>query len=59
MSKTFIPKLVMLLHLVCKYITQYRRTIEKFLPEGGADALDGIMTACEIFMALVPNNTGS
>lgn len=58
-SRTYIPALVGLLHAVCKYIARYRTTIETFLPEGGADALSAIVAACEVFMALVPDNTGA
>jgi len=54
-SKTFIPTLVLLLHKVCTYIVKYRETITRFLPEGGDAALSGIVTACEVFMALVPD----
>lgn len=53
--RTYIPKLVAVLHFTCKYIAKYRETITKFLPEGGDAALTGIITACEVFMALVPN----
>jgi hypothetical protein len=55
-AKTYIPTLVAILHTVCQYIVKYKMTIVKFLPEGGDAALDGIVTACDIFMALVPDN---
>jgi hypothetical protein len=57
MAKTFIPTLVHILHEACVYIARYKSTLVKFLPEGGDAALEGIVTACEIFMALVPDNT--
>lgn len=58
-SRTYIPTLVRILRSACIYITRYRDVIVKFLPEGGDAALDGIITACDVFMALVPDNTGS
>jgi hypothetical protein len=52
--RTYIPTLVSILHQVCRYIVKYKETIVQFLPEGGEAALDGIVTACNVFMALVP-----
>lgn len=56
-SKTYIPALVFILHKACVYIARYQHTLEEFLPEGGKAALDGIVLACDVFMALVPDNT--
>jgi hypothetical protein len=53
MAKTYIPTLVRILRRVCIYITKYRQTIEEYTPTGGKAALDGIMTACEVFLDLV------
>lgn len=55
--KTYIPFLVNLLRRVCVYITKYKSTLVTFLPEGGEAALDAIVLACDVFMALVPDNT--
>lgn len=53
--KTYIPTLVRVLRRVCVYITKYRVVLEQFLPTGGKAALDGIVTACEVFMDIVDN----
>lgn len=57
-AKTFIPQLVRYLHLACVYIAKYKKVIVTFLPEGGDEALDAIVAACDAFMILVPDNTG-
>lgn len=57
--KTYIPTLVHILHRCCVYIARYRAVIVTFLPEGGDAKLDAIIAACEAFMAIVPDNTGS
>ena len=59
MAKTFLPSLVHLLHKLCMYIARYRAVIVTFLPEGGEVKLDAIVSACEAFMAIVPDNSGS
>jgi hypothetical protein len=56
-SKTFIPALVVILKKACVYIARYQHTLEHHLPTGGAAALNGIVLACDVFMALVPDNT--
>jgi len=56
-GKTFLPTLVHMLHMMCVYIARYRKVIISYLPEGGEAKLDAIVTACEIFMAIVPDNT--
>lgn len=55
-KKTYVPTLVRVLRRVCTYIVRYQATIVKYLPEGGAAALAGIVTACDVFMALVPED---
>jgi len=57
-AKTFIPKLVHLLRVVCVYISRYRHTILTHLPETGAAKLDAIVLACEAFIAITPDNEG-
>jgi hypothetical protein len=57
MAKLFWPTLVGYLHTVCVYIVKYKPTMVAVLPDGAGVALDGIVTACEVFMALVPSNT--
>lgn len=57
-TKTYIPTLVFILQRACRYIGKYRSVIIEFLPEGGAAALDAIVLACEVFLALAPDNTG-
>lgn len=51
-KKTFVPTLVFILRKVCVYIARYRTTIVENLPTGGSAALDGVVTACEVFLAL-------
>lgn len=56
-KKTYIPFLVALLRRACVYITKYKTVLVRYLPEGGEAALDAIVLACDVFMALVPDNT--
>lgn len=57
MARTYLPTLVFLLQKMCDYITKHRETLTRFLPDGGSAALDGLLLACAVFMALVPPNT--
>lgn len=52
-GKTYLPTLLRILERVCKYIIQYRTQIISHLPEGGAAALDGVITACNVLTALI------
>lgn len=58
-SRTYIPKLVSLLTVICIYITRYRGTLERYLTtDAQKDALTGVAVACELFVSLAPGNTG-
>lgn len=57
-AKMYWPTLVYMLKRVCAYIARYRQTILNHLPEGAGAALDGIVMACDIFIALTGDNTG-
>lgn len=51
--RTYLPKLLLILRLVCNYIGRYRETILKYLPEGSETALDAVTTACEALEIIV------
>ena len=55
--KLFWPTLVQFLHTTCVYIAKYKTVMVAVLPEGAGPALDAIVAACDVFMALVPSNT--
>lgn len=46
-TRTYLPKLVAILLLMCGYIGRYRITILKYLPEGSEPLLTAVEVACE------------
>lgn len=52
-AKTFIPKLLAILHTLCVYIVRYRMTIEKFLTPEQIVLLNAVVAACEAFTSSV------
>jgi len=46
-TRTFLPRLVVILLLVCGYIGRYRITILKYLPPDSEALLDAVEVACE------------
>ena len=52
-KKTYLPKLVALLHTICRYIVRYRPTIDQFLDAQGKTLLNAVVAACEAFTAYV------
>lgn len=55
-TRTYVPQIVNLLRLVCKYIVAHRVKLVANVGTGGGAALDDIVTACEVFIALVPED---
>jgi hypothetical protein len=53
MARSYLPTLLRILEQVCKYIIRYRTQLVDHLPEGGAAALDGVVTACNVLTALI------
>lgn len=53
MARTYIGKLLALLHALCVYIVRYRATLNKFLTPDQEVLLDAVVLACEAFTAAV------
>jgi len=51
-SRTYLPTLIKILRTMCVYIARYRDQILKVIGDGNADVLDGLVTACNVFMAV-------
>lgn len=51
--KTYLPKLVRLLEILCKYILRYNQQIKKNLPNNAAPAVDAVVTACQALAVIV------
>lgn len=51
-SRTYVPTIVHILKTVCRYIVNHRETLVAVMPAGTNDALNALMTACEVFLAL-------
>lgn len=51
-SRTYLPTLVNILHKMCTYIVRYRDQILGVIGEENATALDALVTACNVFMAI-------
>lgn len=45
--KTWIPKLIDILHLTCGYILRWQPQLHKFIPEEHWPLLDAVVTACQ------------
>lgn len=58
MGRTFIPRLIYLIRLVCVYITRYRQQLNENLPPTALPYLDEIMAACDALIAEVDIPTG-
>jgi hypothetical protein len=58
MGRTFIPRLIYLIRVVCVYITRYRQQLNENLPPAAIPYLDEIMNACEALIAEVDVPTG-
>jgi len=61
-SRTYLPKLVFVLKLVCKYMQRWEAEIKSHLGGGSAEAaFDAALTACQILVpiveALIPDPT--
>jgi len=52
-ARTYLPTLKVVLETGCKYITKYRTQILNALPEGSEAALDGVIAACNVVIALI------
>lgn len=57
-SRGYWPSLVTMLRRVCTYIARYRQTIIDKLGDDAAAALDAIVLACDVFIALTPDHEG-
>lgn len=59
--RTYLPKLLLILRLLCGYISRYRERIETFIGPENVAALDAVVAACEameaILVVLVPSGT--
>jgi len=60
--RTYLPSLLHVLRVTCKYIKRWETQIRASLPEGSAQtALTAVVTACEaledIVQALIPPST--
>lgn len=51
--KTFLPKLVRLMTLLCHYILRWNIQIKGNLPAPAAPAVDAVLDACQILIAIV------
>lgn len=51
--KTYLPKLSVVLRLVCRYILRWNIQIKANLPSNAAAAVDAVVTACQILDAIV------
>lgn len=51
--KTYLPKLLTVLTLVCRYILKYNIQIKANLPSNAAPAVDACVTACQALAAIV------
>lgn len=51
--KTYLPKLLKILEIVCKYILRYNVQIKKNLPSNAAPAVDAVVTACQALSVIV------
>jgi hypothetical protein len=45
-SKTYLPRLLYLLRILCKYIARYEVVIKHFLPSTKHALVDAVMLAC-------------
>lgn len=57
-KKTYLPTLVTILHRACVYIARYRAQMIAAAPEGFEAAVDALVTACEVVIALVDHPIG-
>lgn len=51
--RTYLPTLLAILRLLCKYIATHRDRILRFLGEENVAALDAVVTACEALEAIL------
>jgi len=51
--RTYLPKLLFILRLLCGYIGRNRERIEHFIGEENIAALDAVVTACEALEAIL------
>ncbi len=53
-SRTYLPHLVFVLKLVCKYMTRYETQIKEHLGGGATEAaFDAALAACQILVPLI------
>lgn len=50
MAKTYIPTLMVIVRDLCRYVTRYRETLLKWLPEGAKTAFNTMADGCEDFL---------
>lgn len=55
MAKTYVPRLLQIVHMTCVYITRYRETILKYLPSTAVDEFNSMADACEDFLTAMAN----
>ena len=51
--KTYLPKLLKILVLVCGYILRWQKQLKENIPEEHWPKLDAVVTACEALEAVV------
>lgn len=52
-AKTFIPRLVQIVRLLCIYMTRYENQIRRNLPEGAVNPFNALAAACTVFLTAV------
>lgn len=59
--KTYLPKLLKILRLVCGYILRWKQQLKNHIPEEHWPKLDAVVTACEalelVIEPLTPGQT--
>jgi len=51
--KTYLPKLARILTMVCRYILRWNIQIKANLPAPAAEAVDAVLEACQILIAII------
>lgn len=49
-AKTYIPRLVQIVRVVCLYTTRYEAQIRRNLPEGAVNPFNALTSACSVFL---------
>ena len=52
-AKTFLPRLIQIVRIVCIYTTRYEVQIRRNLPEGAVSPFDAMTAACGVFLTAI------